>query len=355
LYAGTEFGVYVSFDNGARWQAFQLNLPVTPVTDIKLAHGDLILSTQGRSFWILDDLGPVRQASDKVASTEAFLFKPREAVRMPARGAIPGLSRNAATPQYPQVGAMLDYYLGKAPEADIQLEILDSSGRTVRRFSSALTSAGRETSREPQQTAGEEEEGGGFRFRAAPVRLDKTPGMHRFTWDLRYPGPWQSASRPEGPNGPVAVPGSYSVKLTVGSWTSTQPLVIVEDPRITKTGVTTADLQEQFDHNMRVRDLVSEVNKTVTRVRAAQAKAKSGGTHMDAPQLSALNGIAARLITPPIRYSQPELQTHITYLYGMTNMSDQKIGRDAIERYELLRKQLSEVETELNKILPATE
>jgi hypothetical protein len=235
------------------------------------------------------------------------------------------------------------------------LEILDSSGRTVRRFSSALTSAGRETSREPQQTAGEEEEGGGFRFRAAPVRLDKTPGMHRFTWDLRYPGPWQSASRPEGPNGPVAVPGSYSVKLTVGSWTSTQPLVIVEDPRITKTGVTTADLQEQFDHNMRVRDLVSEVNKTVTRVRAAQAKAKSGGTHMDAPQLSALNGIAARLITPPIRYSQPELQTHITYLYGMTNMSDQKIGRDAIERYELLRKQLSEVETELNKILPATE
>ncbi len=137
LYAGTEFGMYISFDNGARWQSFQMNLPVTPVTDIKLAHGDMVLSTQGRSFWILDDLSPLRQFNEKVLSADAFLYQPREAIRMPARGATPGLSRNAPSPQYPQVGAMIDYYLGKAPEGDIQVEILDSAGKTVRTFSSA--------------------------------------------------------------------------------------------------------------------------------------------------------------------------------------------------------------------------
>jgi hypothetical protein len=346
--------MYVSFDNGARWQSFQMNLPVTPVTDIKVAHGDLVLSTQGRSFWILDDLAPVRQANEKVAATEAYLFKPKEAVRTPARGATPGLSRNAPSPQYPQVGSMIDYYVGKGPDGDVQIEILDSEGKTVRRFSSAETTTGGGLSRDAEGESGDEEEGG-FRFRGAPVRLEKKPGMHRFTWDLRYPGPWQSSSRPEGPNGPVAVPGTYSVKMTVGSWSATQPLVLIEDPRISKSGVTTADLKEQFDHNMRVRELVSEVNRTVARVRAAEAKAKSGSAHLDAAQLASLNDIAARLITPPIRYSQPELQTQITYLYGMTNMADQKIGHDAVERYEVLRKQLSEIQAELNKLLPSTE
>jgi len=86
LYAGTEFGIYVSFDNGARWQPFQMNLPHTPVTDIKIAHGDLVLSTQGRSFWILDDLTPLHQLSDKVSGAQAFLFAPRAAVRTPPRG-----------------------------------------------------------------------------------------------------------------------------------------------------------------------------------------------------------------------------------------------------------------------------
>ncbi len=354
LYAGTEFGMYVSFDNGAKWQSFQLNLPVTPVTDIKIAHGDLVLSTQGRSFWILDDLTPLHQMSEKVASGEAYLYQPRQAIRMPARGGIPGLGRNGPSPQYPQVGAFIDYFLAKAPDAEVQLEILDGAGHTVRKFSSAETATnGRRNSRaiETEQPADDEE--GGYRFRGAPVRLDNSPGMHRFVWDLRYPGPWQSDTRPEGPNGPVAVPGKYSVKLTIGSWTSTQPLVIIEDPRISQTGVTTADLQQQFEHNMRVRDLVSQVNKDVAKVRAAQARAKSDNAGVSSAQLASLNDIAARLITPPIRYSQPELQAHITYVYGMTNMADQKVGHDAIERYETLRKQLAAIEAELDKVAPA--
>ncbi len=347
LYAGTEFGMYVSFDNGARWQSFQLNLPATPVTDIKISHGDLVLSTQGRSFWILDDLTPLHQLNSKMESSPAFLFQPRAAVRTPARGQIPGLGRESATPDYPRPGAMIDYYLASAPSDDITLDILDDSGQVVRTFSSAENAE--RSGREAQTTPSEDEEGG-FRFRGAPVRLDKTAGMHRFTWDLRYPGPWLNKNRPEGPNGPVAVPGNYKVRLTVGSFTSTQPFTLIEDPRITKSGVTTADLREQFDHNMRARDLVSEVNKLVSRIRAAQANLR-GASAADTDKLAKLNELASHLITPSIRYSKPELQTHITYLYSMTNSADQKIGRDAIERYAELRKQLDQRTAELNRIL----
>ncbi|HEY1341053.1 MAG TPA: hypothetical protein VGF59_26255 [Bryobacteraceae bacterium] len=142
----------------------------------------------------------------------------------------------------------------------------------------------------------------------------------------------------------MALPGKYSVRLTAGSWTSTQPLTIIEDPRILKDGVTWSDLQEQFDHNIRVRDLVSDANKTVQRLRAAQAKA-TGETK------AKLNDLAGSLLTPPIRYSQPGLVTHITYLYGMTNATDQKVGRDAVERYTYLRKELDRRIAELDSIL----
>jgi hypothetical protein len=144
----------------------------------------------------------------------------------------------------------------------------------------------------------------------------------------------------------MAVPGKYLVKLTVGSYSSTQPFAVMEDPRITADGVTTADLQEQFEHNMKVRDLVSEVNKSVARVR--QARTKLTG---DPRKLAQLNEVALHLITPAIRYSKPELQTHITYLYGMTNSTDQKIGHDAVERYDTLKKEFDERNVQLQAIL----
>ena len=339
LYAGTEFGMYVSFDNGGRWQSFQMNLPVTPVTDIKIAHKDLVLSTQGRSFWILDDLTPLHQLNDQIASAQAFLFAPEQAVRTPGgRGGGGGLNPSAV--RYPQPGAAIDYYLASAPASDITMDILDASGKVVRTFSSAR--AAREE--QPTADAGGGDEEGGFRQRGGPTRLEKTAGMHRFTWDLRYPGPWASASRPEGPNGPAAVPGKYSVRLTVGSWTSTQPFTLIEDPRITADGVTEADLREQFEHNLRVRELVSDANKTVARLRAAERNATGD-------KKAKLSELSSHLITPSIRYSKPELQTHITYLYSLTTATDQKIGRDAIDRYDVLRKELDQRIAELNRII----
>jgi photosystem II stability/assembly factor-like uncharacterized protein len=349
LYAGTEFGMYISFDDGAHWQSFQLNLPATPVTDIKVSHKDLVLATQGRSFWILDNLTPLHQIKPATAEQNA-LFAPREAIRTP--GGRGGGGGRGAGVVYPQPGAQIDYYLASAPAGEITMEITDAAGHTVRKLSSQEQAGGGGRGRggrggaAAEEAMPDDEEGGGGRFRAAPVRLEKTPGMHRITWDLRYPGPWQSAARPEGPNGPAAVPGKYSVKLTAGSWTATQPFTLIEDPRITADHVTQADLQEQFDHNMRVRDLVSEVNRAVARIRAAQQ------TFKDDPQkLAKVNELAARLITPSIRYSQPALQTHITYLYSMTTATDQKIGRDAIERYQVLKKEMDQRLAELNQTL----
>jgi hypothetical protein len=230
------------------------------------------------------------------------------------------------------------------------MEVLDGAGKVVRTFTSAGAAAAEEPAADFAPADDEEGGGGGGRGgRGAAVRLDKSAGEHRVTWDLRYPGPWQSATRPEGPNGPEAVPGKYAVRLTVGSSTSTQAFTLIEDPRITASGLTTADLRLQFEHNMRVRDLVSEVNQLISRVRVAEQGLK--GKPDSAAQLDNIESLASHLITPAIRYSKPELQTHITYLYQMTNGADEKIGNDAVNRYQELRKELEQRKTELDKLL----
>ena len=294
LYAGTEFGMYVSFNNGAEWKPFQMNLPRTPVTDIKVAHKDLVLSTQGRGFYILDNLTALHRTQ---TLTPLTLFQPRDAVRTPGRG------RSS--------GAQIDYYL--AETGDLRLEILDSVGNLVRAF----TTAAAPSRAEAAPAAADDEEEGSFRPRTPPARLDKSAGLHRFVWDLRYPGPLPSLA-----NGPVAVPGSYMVKLTAGPVSFTQPLSIVEDPRVAADGVTISDLRQQFEHNLQVRELVSDTNRLVAKARADKNSA-----------------LLEKLVTPPIRYSQPAFQTQVQYLYSVTNWTDQRPGEDVLERYKVLRAQ----------------
>ena len=347
LYAGTEFGMHISFDNGVHWHPFQQNLPATPITDIKFGRNDMVLSTQGRAFWIMDNVTPLRQLTEKVAASQVTLYKPQEAVRgRSARGGGGGVGRGAGV-QYPAPGAQIDYYIAPSMKDDVTLEILDGVGKVVRKFSSAAVAA----APQPVEDAppADEEGGGGGRGGRGNVRLDKNPGMHRMTWDLRYPGPLSGAGV-EGGNGPEAVPGLYSVKLIAGSVTATQSLTIVEDPRILRDGITLEDLRAQFNHNIAVRELVSDANKTVARLRAAQQKLK-GATGAELDRLTKLNELAEKLITSPIRYSEPKLLTHITYLYSMTNGADQKPGRDAVERLQVLKKALDDRKKELDKIL----
>jgi hypothetical protein len=145
-------------------------------------------------------------------------------------------------------------------------------------------------------------------------------------------------------------PGQYQARLKVDTTTLTEVFNVLIDPRVAADGVTLANLQEQFEHNMRMRELVNSVNQIAARVRDAQAKLRTGpGT--DGDTANRVNAIAAKLFTPQVRYSKPGLQAHITYLAGMTANIDQKIGRDAIERYEALRKELDDIRAELDSVL----
>ena len=341
LYAGTEFGIFISFDNGGHWQTFQLNLPSVPVTDIKVHHNDLIVSTQGRAFWILT---PLHQATAQVVAAPVTLFRPRDAYRIRYQGGGGfGRGRGPSAPQYPPPGAMIDFYLGQPPTGPVTLDVVDATGKLVRSYSSEAAAAAEATT-----PGGEEDEEAPRRVRPAP-RVPKEQGLNRFTWDLAYPGPRDGSGR-VGSNGPTAVPGRYQVRLTANGATQTQPLVLREDPRVAKDGVTLADLRDQFDHNMRVRDLVSDVNRAVARVREARGRLREGAGAA-ADTLGKLRTLEAKLVTPPVRYSTPALQAHITYLYGMTSQADQRVGRDAKERYVVLRRELDGVVAQLNQLL----
>ncbi|MHB0962112.1 MAG: WD40/YVTN/BNR-like repeat-containing protein [Gemmatimonadaceae bacterium] len=341
LYAGTEFGMYVSFDNGATWKSFQQNLPHTPITDMKVHQNDLVISTQGRSFWILDNLTALHQLAAN-SGTVATLFAPRDAVRARYAGSFGGVEGNRsdpADPQYPPAGAMIDYHIEPSFTGPVTLEILDANRVVLRSFTSA--GAGESVTTEPSMRQM-------VTARAGAPRLPRNPGMNRFNWDLTVAGPWTAggAGGGRGGSGPTVVPDKYYVQLTAGvadgantpvSWI--QPLTVKIDPRSTADGVTITDLQAQYDHNIRVRDLVSEVNKLVAALEEQRRRlASASGAAADTAK--GVSDIRATVVTPPVRYSKPELQAQIQYLYGMTNGADQRVGRDATARYVTLRKEL---------------
>jgi hypothetical protein len=282
------------------------------------------------------------------AHAPAHLFAPREAVRYRYAG-FGGVesSRSApGDPQFPPVGAAIDYFL--TPELasgaePLTLEVLDASDAVVRSFSSAGAGETRQAPDEPGMRAPQ-------MVRVGTPRLPKEPGLNRFYWDLTAPGPWAADARQSGRNGPLVVPGGYTLRLTVGGWQAEVPLTIAPDPRIVKDGVTVAVMQEQFAHNVRTRDLVSDVNRLVARVDEARQRL-DGASGAAADTLARLNTIRAKLVTPAIRYSRPELQDHIRYLYGMTTAADQKIGRDAVERYRQLRAVLDALERDTSALI----
>ena len=339
LYAGTEFGMFVSFDNGGHWQSLQLNLPITPVTDLQVHRSDLVVSTQGRSFWILDDLTPLEQLDARVASAPHHLFTPRPAYRLRYFGGRGG----PAAPEYPPPGAMIDYYLAQGTRHSVRLDILDARGQVVRSFT-ADTAQTVARGRDAGDGNSGDAEDGGFRRSPRTPRLEAGAGMHRFIWDLRYPGPWEPGTRRAGRGalGPLAVPGTYTVRLTVDGATERAPLVLRADPRVTADGVTQADLEQQLAHNLRVRDVVSQANHLSARVDSAR-KRLADATGAAADTLRMLTGLHDALVTAPIRYSEPKLLDQLTYLYGMTMNADQRIGRDAVERLAELQGQLAEL------------
>jgi photosystem II stability/assembly factor-like uncharacterized protein len=252
LFAGTELAVYVSFNGGDDWQSLQLNLPPSSMRDLAIHGDDLIVATHGRGFWVLDDITTLRQINAMVAASDAYLFKPADAINMPA-GSENGtpLPKDEPFAENPLNGAMIDYYLKAAPSGPVTLEILDSAGQTIRRYSSDDPSAPRNPNTLNVQAI----------WMPAPPTLSAAAGMHRWVWDLR-PAPAggggaagrgaagaAGAGRGAGAaaggggsgggfgrGGASAQPGPYTVKLTVDGKSYTQPLTLKPDPRLATPG-----------------------------------------------------------------------------------------------------------------------
>lgn len=258
LFAGTEFGICVSFDDADHWQSLQLNLPVTSIRDLVIHGDDLVIATHGRSFWILDNITPLRQAAS-VRESGAWLYRPATAVRID-NAAFMGtpLPPEEPTAENPPNGAMVDYFLASSAES-VKLEILDSQHELVRSFSSQ---ASRQSRRAPVPIA--------ERWLPKPQPLDKSTGMHRFIWDLAWGAELSDSGEEEGygaPRGPRATPGAYEVRLTVDGKTLTQPLHITMDPRSTATP---QDLARQVKLGREIFSQALEARKTATAIRKLQ-------------------------------------------------------------------------------------
>jgi hypothetical protein len=310
LYAGTEHGMYVSFDDGARWQPLQLDLPIVPITDLTVKDDDLVAATQGRGFWVLDGLSPLRAlaAGSGAAGSKAFLYPPAPSYRLWSAGnnpQLPGLGEN------PPAGVVVNYYLKEAPAADqakdVKLEILTQDGKVIRTFQGKPAEGPKEPAAAKAMggpAAGEKEEKAAAKPQeASPLpgpqgeaagkdkgkeaekeeaeeekedeEEEKVPaeaGLNRFVWDMT----WPKASKFPGmilwsgdPFGPLAVPGNYQVRLTAGGETLTQPFEIRKDPR---SSASQEDLEAQLQFLLEARDKLTEAHDAIRRIREVRAQ-----------------------------------------------------------------------------------
>ncbi|MFN7961674.1 MAG: glycosyl hydrolase [Thermoanaerobaculia bacterium] len=260
LYTGTERGVYVSFDDGESWQSLQRNLPVVPVTDLAVKGQDLVAATQGRGFWILDDVSPLEQMSAEIAREKAHLFVPRPSVRQ-AGGEVDEPPPGQGTPA--PAGVVIHYWLAEAPAPDaaLKLEILDGSGAVIRTFT-RKPAPGAEKKDDDDEASDDN-----------TALLPAEKGANRFVWDLLYPPAetfpgmilWSAGD--SGPSGPVALPGSYQARLTLADWSATEPFTLLPDPR---SSYSEAERRAQFDFVLALRDKLTEVHRGIKRLRAVK-------------------------------------------------------------------------------------
>jgi photosystem II stability/assembly factor-like uncharacterized protein len=354
LYAGTEQGVYVSFDEGDHWQSLRLNMPVVSIHDLAIEQDDLIAATYGRSFWILDDVTPLRQADARIASSGAHLFAPRTAIRVRR-------DENQDTPLPPEIpagknpldGAILNYFLQASSSADIELEVRDSSGNLIRSFSSAPLP------KEPEEVPFVAEY-----WLAHPQQLSKEAGMHRFVWNLRYPDPpavhVQSpynypmaaivGSTPLPPEGPLVLPGKYEVQLKVGEQVFRQPLEVKMDPRVHAVRYElrsslelqlkiSAALVQNFSGYQQAKDLRGRLAELMKRPKEDPIAAAAGA--LDA-KVAALAGEPTPILEAPKSASFMAVNDSLTALIALVDGGDFAPSEESFAAFHRVCKGLNE-------------
>ena len=288
LYAGTENGVFVSFNDGGEWRPLQLNLPRTPIHDLIVKNDDLVVATHGRAFWILDDLSPVRQFNADIANQAMHLFTPATAYRIHNPEEAP--REPMLVGQNPPLGAVIDFYVKALPKGETTIEILDGQGQTIRKYSSQKT----KTPDEPLDPDDKKPE--------KQIKLEA--GLNRFVWDLRYenanrvPGYylWEYNS---GARGPLVLPGNYQVRLTVDGQSKTAPLEVKLDPRL---HVSQAELEQQFNLLMQIREQLNRVYAAVNQIEDVRTQAEGLKRRLPPddsarPFATSADNLAAKLIS----------------------------------------------------------
>ncbi len=286
LFAGTEFGVYVSFDDGDHWQPLQLNLPVSSVRDLTIHGDDLVIATHGRSFWILDNITPLRQVTEARRADGPWFYRPATTVRID-NDEFPGtpLPPEEPTAENPPDGAMIDYLLPSAASA-VRLEVFDAQQKLVRKFSSEDPSA----PKHPPLPIAE-------RWFPKPEVLEKTTGMHRFVWDLAWgsSGGLNADEDNGNPSGPRVVPGNYQVRLTVDGKVQNQSLKIIMDPRSPATPETLAQQLElgqlMFGETKEARRAMAEIGSVQKQLTDIQLKTGAPNTQLKSALARARSGI----------------------------------------------------------------
>jgi photosystem II stability/assembly factor-like uncharacterized protein len=356
LYAGTEFGLFVSFDDGASWKSLQLNLPVTPITDMAVKRGDLVVATQGRSFWILDDLSPLHQMSAEVADAEFHLFDPRPVVRWVDQS---GGGGRGAVGQNPPFGAIIHYTLPAGldeEDADeVKLEILDTDGEVLRTLSST----------EPERRAPSPWRRF-FPELAEPPLLDVRAGANRYVWNLTLAdaGLVDDAVLWGWPGGPTVPPGTYQARLTVGEWNDTTTFEVVQDPRL---DIPQEAMDEQYqlakavwEELTRSHDAIKEIRDVRGQVKAIAERGDNEAVTEQADAIAeALTAIEEKLHQVKTESSQdilnfpPQIDNQLLYLQGVVEATLGAPNQASRDRFEELKTQLDGYIAELDTVVAA--
>ncbi len=372
LFAGTERGVWVSFDEGANWQSLRRNLPIVPVHDLAIKEGDLVAATHGRSFWILDDVTPLRQLTRAVSNAGAYLFKPRDAYRV--NWGQPGgvFPPNQAHPvgMNPPSGAMIHYWV-KAPHQDVTLDILDGQGRVVRHFTSrqdSLSAADSALAAPVRKQRGDSLKQAGLDSAAvdsvladtlkdadkpwprrppAPPRVANKAGLNRFVWDLRYPEArafWGMVGI--ATDGPMALPGTYRARLRVGGRSYVESFALKVDPR---ARVRPAELREQFSFLRQIRDTVNAATTALLTIRNVRAQLDADSAQLGPPARALaqrLDAIEAEIYQARHRSFQDPLNfptklvERISHLTGVVASADARPTAQSYAVYRMFTKEL---------------
>ncbi|MBD3616353.1 MAG: hypothetical protein HUJ22_07250 [Gracilimonas sp.] len=338
LYAGTDWGLYFSLDDGKQWQQLKQGLPQTTITDIKIKNEDLVVSTMGRSFWILDNLTPLYQYDIDMARVDQHLFEPRDTYRMRYRG-----GGGSDVPQFPEAGVMIDFYLSDISKEEITMDIMKEDGTVIRRFIGTSAADTNLT-----QLANDKPITESVAKIGEPDSINVEQGHNRFIWDMRHPGSTTLSSDGTtyfGPyRGPMVPPGDYQIRLSAGDWKEVKDFKLMMDPRLSFIGISEEDLLAQEELNLKIRDAIGQAKKVAAQIDTLRNELLIQENVDHSVSLDKVNELFSRLVTSEVgSYQKPVLIDQMEYLYRMTTSADQRPGDDAYERFDELNNRLQEI------------